>query len=234
MWQFMQNKKTILNSLIIGYFVIAFFEVLAEYIVQKPLICSLKPAMPLFLILIYCIDSEKRNLIFIFALLLSSLTNLLFIPDIPTFLFYGILVFTLHRIVSIYLIFSLQKVIDYIPIVIATSPFLLIFFYLFSETVEIPQNSFYIIIIQNILISLFAGIALSSYVMNDNKQNSILLISALLFVMLQFVVFVEKYFLTNEFEELFRPMAMTLNALAFFSFYKYVVTTEQSNNNGLS
>ena len=230
----MKNKKNIIYTLTICYFVIAFFEVVAEYIVEKPIICALKPLMPLILIVIYCIDSERRNLLFIFALLLSSLTNILFIPNTPTCLFYGVLVFTLHRIISIYLIFSLQKVIDYIPVIIATSPFLLIFFYLFSETVEIPQNSFCIIIAQNILISLFAGIALSSYVMNDNKQNSILLISALLFVMLQFVIFVEKYFLTNEFEELFRPMAMTLNALAFFSFYKYVVTAEESNNNGLS
>lgn len=230
----MKNKKNIINALTIGYFVIAFFEVVAEYVVEKPIICSLKPLIPILLIVIYCIDSERRNLIFIFALLLSSITNLLFIPDTPTYLFYGVLVFTLHRILSIYLILSLQKVIDYIPIIIATSPFLLIFFYLFSETVEIPQNSFYIIIAQNIMISLFAGISLSSYVMNDNKQNSILLISALLFVMLQFVIFVEKYYLTNEFEELFRPMAMTLNALAFFSFYKYVVTAEKSNNNGLS
>ena len=230
----MKNKKNIIYTLTICYFVIAFFEVVAEYIVEKPIICTLKPVMPLILIVIYCIDSERRNLLFIFALLLSSLTNILFIPNTPTCLFYGVLVFTLHRIISIYLIFSLQKVIDYIPVIIATSPFLLIFFYLFSETVEIPQNSFCIIIAQNILISLFAGIALSSYVMNDNKRNSILLISALLFVMLQFVIFVEKYFLTNEFEELFRPMAMTLNALAFFSFYKYVVTAEESNNNGLS
>ncbi|HNP32625.1 MAG TPA: hypothetical protein PKN96_04985 [Flavobacterium sp.] len=211
---------------------IAFFEVLAEYIIEKPLICSLKPTMPLLLIVIYYLDSERKNVFFILALLLSSLTNLLFIPNTPTCLFYAVLVFTLHRIISIYLIFSLQKVIDYIPVIIATSPFLLIFFYLFSETAEIPQNSFYILIAQNILISLFAGVALSSYVMNDNKQNSILLISALLFVMLQFVIFIEKYFLVNEFEQLFRPMAMTLNALAFFSFYKYVVSAEQSNNNG--
>ena len=67
--------------------------------------------------------------------------------------------------------------------------------------------------------------------MNDNKQNSILLISALLFVMLQFVVFVEKYYLINEYEELFRPLAMTLNALAFFSFYNYIITAEKLNNN---
>lgn len=60
------------------------------------------------------------------------------------------------------------------------------------ETNDIPENSLLLIFLQNLLISIYAGIALSSYVMNDNKQNSILLISALLFVMLQFTVFIEK------------------------------------------
>jgi hypothetical protein len=230
----MQKKGNILKSLTVCYFVIAFFEVLSEYFVNKSLICILKPVLPILLILLYYIESDKKDLVFITALFLSSLTNILFIPDKPTYLLYGVLVFTIHRIISIYLIFMHQKVKDYIPMIIATAPFLLIFFYLFSETVEIPENSFYILVFQNLLISLFAGVALSSYVMNDNKQNSILLISALLFVMLQFVVFIEKYFLIDEFEELFRPLAMTLNALAFFSFYKYIVTAEKSHHNGLS
>jgi hypothetical protein len=129
------------------------------------------------------------------------------------------------------LILQLQKLKDYIPAVIATLPFLLIFFYLFLETNEIPANSYYLLIFQNILISVFAGIALSSYVMNDNKQNSVLLIAVLLFVMLQFTVFIEKYFLINEYKKLFRPLAMTFNTLAFFSFYKYVIITETSNRN---
>ena len=230
----MKKNDTIVKSLTICYFAIAFFEVLAEYFVNRPLICALKPIIPLVLILIYWIESDKKNLLFIVALLLSLITNILFIPNTTNYLFYGVLIFTIHRIIVIYLIFSFQKVNDFIPLIIATTPFLLIFFYLFIETVEIPQNSIYMIIFQNLLISLFAGIALSSYFMNDNKQNSVLLISALLFVMLQFVVFVEKYFLVNEFEELFRPSAMTFNCLAFYSFYKYVIISEKSNNNGLS
>lgn len=230
----MQKKIHIVNTLTICYFTIAFFEVLAEYFVSNPVICILKPILPLLLILLYSIDSDKRDKVFITALLLSCLTNILFIPNLPNYLFYGVLVFSLHRILVIYLIIVHQKLKDFIPIIIATAPFLLIFFYLFSETAEIPQNSVYILIFQNLLISLFAGIALSSYVMNDNKQNSILLISALLFVMLQFVVFIEKYFLIDEFEQFFRPLAMTLNAFAFFSFYKYVATAEKSNNNGFS
>ncbi|MGC4039312.1 MAG: lysoplasmalogenase family protein [Flavobacterium sp.] len=230
----MEKRPNILNPLIICYFIIAFLEVVAEYFVNHPIICTLKPILPLFLILLYCIESRKRDAVFIAALILSSVTNLLFIPNTPDYLFYGVMIFTVHRLLVLYLIFLHQRVKDYIPMIIATAPFLLIFFYLFSETVEIPENSIYVLIFQNLLISLFAGIALSSYVMNDNKQNSILLISALLFVMLQFVVFVEKYFLIDEFEGFFRPLAMTLNALAFFSFYKYVVTAEKSNNNGLS
>jgi hypothetical protein len=230
----MQKKTNIINSLTICYFALAFFEVLAEYFIRRPVICTLKPILPLFLILLYYIESDKKDKVFITALILSCITNMMFIPNTPNYLFYGVMVFTIHRILVIYLIFIHQKLKDYVPIIIATAPFLLIFFYLFSETVEIPENSIYILIFQNLLISLFAGIALSSYVMNDNKQNSILLISALLFVMLQFVVFIERYFLIDEFEEFFRPLAMTLNALAFFSFYKYVVTAEKSNNNGFS
>ena len=227
----MSKKSIIINSLTICYFVIAFFEVLAEYFVGNAIIYILKPILPLFLILIYSIESDKKDKLFIAALLLSSLTNILFIPDSSAFLYYGVVVFTVHRLIVIYLILLHQKVKDYVPTIIATAPFLLIFFYLFSETTEIPRDSIYILIFQNLLIAIFAGIALSSYVMNDNKQNSILLISALLFVMLQFVVFIEKYFLINEFQELFRPLAMTLNALAFFSFYKYLVTAEKSYNN---
>ncbi|WP_295333086.1 hypothetical protein [Flavobacterium sp.] len=99
------------------------------------------------------------------------------------------------------------------------------------ETAEIPERSFLLLLLQNILISILSGLALSSYVMNDNKQNSVLLISVLLFVMLQFIVFIEKYLLVNEYTSILRPLAMTFNVLAFFSLYKYVILAEKSNDN---
>lgn len=227
----MFTKDNLLKSLTFGYFIIAIFEIVSEYLAYTPFIFSLKPLIPLFLIATYWVNSVHKNPVFVMVLLLSMVVNILFIPNTAICLYYALIIFTIHRVLIIYLIFSLQKVKDYIPTIIATIPFLLIFFYLFIETNEIPANSFYWLILQNILISLFAGIALSSYVMNDNKQNSVLLISVLLFVMLQFTVFIEKYFLVNEFKKLFRPLAMTFNILAFFSFYKYVVIAEKSNNN---
>lgn len=227
----MSQKNNILKPLTYCYFTIALFEIISEYLTYKPFICSLKPMIPLLLVVMYWVGSTQRSSLVIVVFLLSMLTNILFVPNTPTSLYYALIAFTFHRVLIIYLIFALQKINDFIPIVIATIPFLLIFFYLFAETNEIPENSFYLLILQNIMISLFAGIALSSYVMNDNKQNSVLLIAVLLFVMLQFVVFIEKYFLVNEFEQLFRPLAMTFNALAFYSFYRYVLEAEKSNNN---
>ena len=78
--------------------------------------------------------------------------------------------------------------------------------------------------------SVLAGIALSNYVMNDNKQNSILLISTFLFVLLQFVIFIERYFQLIELKEIFRPMAMTLNVFAFYTLFRYMIAAENLNN----
>ena len=227
----MRSKSDNLIKIISSvYFIVAFVEVIAELCVYKPLICYLKPVLPITLMVLYWAHSDKRQLIFFLSLFFSFLTNIFFIPNSQEMLFYGIIAFTFHRILAIVLVLKLTKIKDYIPFAIATLPFLLIFFYLFMETNDIPENSFLILVLQNLLISVYAGIGLSCYVMNDNKQNSILLISALLFVMLHFVVYIEKYYLTNEYGTIFRPIAMTFNILAFYSYYKYVIVAEKSNN----
>ena len=57
----MQNKSNILTPLTIGYFTVAFVEILAEYFASRQLICILKPILPLILILLYYIESEKKD-----------------------------------------------------------------------------------------------------------------------------------------------------------------------------
>ncbi len=213
------------------YFTVAFVEVTAEYFTYKPLICYLKPILPIILIVLYLLTSDFKKGLFIAALFFSFLTNIFFISNTPEMLYYGVIAHTFHRILAIILVFKIAKIKDFIPLIIASIPFLLIFFYLFFETSNIPENSFLLIIFQTLLISVYAGIALSCYVMNDNKVNSILLISTLLFVMLHFIVFIERYFLSDEYISIFRPIAMTFNALAYYSLYKFVITAERLNNN---
>ena len=212
------------------YITVSIMEILAEYFQYDLGKIILKPLMPVVIIAIYLNISNKKDWMFIVMMLLSVLTNVLFIPNSPKYLFYRLIAYTFLRFLMVYITFKISKLKDFIPLFIATSPFLIVFFYLFFEGSVIPEDTVPVIIVQNVLISLFAGLSLSSYVMNDNKQNSILLISALLFVMLQLVVFVEKFYLENEYSQILRPMAMTLNAFAFYAFLRFVLEGEKSNN----
>ncbi len=179
----------------------------------------------------YWMTSPKRDLLFFLTMFFSVLTNMFFVSKGKEFLFYALIVFTLHRIFLLYFVFLLLKIRDFIPIMIGFLPFFFLFSYIFKFGDEVPQHMYAIIVVQNVLISLFGGIALSNYIMNDNSKNSWLYLSGLLFVLLQLVVFIEKYYL---YIAIFRPIAMFLNICAFYCFYRFVLSMENSNNNSLA
>lgn len=226
-----KNEGRLVHLVTVSYFVVAMGEIMSELFYFTPIIVLFKPLMPLILMVLYWLTSDKRSPLFFAAMLLSSITNTLFIPNDPNMLFFGIIVFMFHRVVVLYLIFKLVRLKDYIPVTIATIPFLLGFSYLLASS-EVPDNAFILVIIQNILISILGGIALSNYMMNDNKRNSWLLICAMLFVALQFIVFIEKFYLIGLSPAILRPIAMALNAFAFYTFYEFVLAIERSDHNG--
>ena len=215
-----------------SYFTAAVIEIMAELFQYTPIIIIFKPLMPALLMLLYFVTSAQRNMLFFLAMFFSILTNILFIPNTDQMLFYGIIAFMVHRILAIVLVITLIKPKDYVPMAIGMIPFLLIFFYLLAITTDIPRNSFGLLVVQNILISIFGGIALANYMMHDNRRNSWLLICSLLFVALQFIVFLEKYYLNDLSPLIFRPIAMGLNAFAFYTFYEFVMAIEKSDQNG--
>jgi CBS domain containing-hemolysin-like protein len=117
---------------------------------------------------------------------------------------------------------------DFIPVVLGSVPFLIIFFYIFFDTDLLSKEVYYIMIVHNSLISLLGGIALSHYVMNDSTRSSWLLICVLSFVTLHFIIFIEKFYIQLQ---IFRPIAMSLNAFAYYAFYKFILIIEKSNSN---
>jgi hypothetical protein len=184
-----KNRYILVNALIIVYFINAVVEVISEYTSCQATIYITKPLIPLFLMVLYFYNSTKKGILFFVIMSFSLITNLLFIPNSQESLFYGVISFTIHRIFLLILIFKIIKIKDYIPFVLATIPLAFIFFYLFAAS-DVPENSYYLIIFHNIMAAVLGGLAISNYVMNDNKQNSLLLISVLLFLGLQLVVYI--------------------------------------------
>lgn len=228
----MTVNRPLVNVTTAAYFVAAIVEIMAELFGIEQLKFVFKPLMPTLLMLLYFLTSTEKNMLFFLAMIFSVITNILFIPDDPKMLFYGVIAFLIHRIIVLWLVYKLIKIRDIIPVAIATTPFLLVFFYLLAISSDLPMENYVLLSLQNILISLLGGIALSNYIMNDNRKNSWLLISGVLFVSLQFIVFLEKYYLTGISPAIFRPIAMGLNAFAFYTFYEFVLATERSDDNG--
>lgn len=219
------NSVKILTTL---YFANALVEIVAEFYSYGMVILLTKPLIPFLLIVLYWFTSKKKNKVFILIMLLSLITNLLFIPKSPASLFYGVIVFTVHRVVLIYLIYRLAGILHPKLFILITLPLLFIFFYLFFASSDVPPNTYGLLVVHNVMGAVLGGIGISNYITNDNKQHSLLMISVLLFLGLQMVVYVERYYLYNISLEYIRPLAMLLNVLAFFAFYKYVLATESN------
>lgn len=212
------------------FFTNAILEIFSEAFSLTSIIVITKPLISILLMILYFYSSTKNDVLFYITISLSLITNLLYIPNSKDFLFYALIVYTFHKIFLLIMIFKIVKVTNFIPFFIATIPLSFIFFYLFVSS-DIPENSYYLIFFHNLLAGILGGIAISSYMMNDTKQNSILLICALLFLMLQLVVYIEKYYLVNQYYFIFRPLAMTLNVMAYYVFCKFVIASEKLNHN---
>lgn len=228
------NKENNLKKIIsVLFFTVVTVEVTAELFSYEPVLFIFKPLISIVLMLLYWNTSNQKKPLFFFAISFSLITNVFFIYDTETMLFLGLIAFFIHRLLMIHYIVKLIKLKDYIPLFLAMIPFMFFFFYLLSITSELTARSYGILIIQNILISIIAGITLSDYVMNNGKKNDTawLLIFGLLSVTQYFIVFVEKYYLSGMSPISFRPLAMILNSSVYYAFYKFVMVIENLNDN---
>lgn len=220
----LKNKACTIISLL--YFFNAIVEVVAEAYALDTIIYITKPLIPGLLMALYFYTSKNDSKLFYVIMFFSLLTNLLFIPNTETALFYGVIAYTIHRIFLLVLIFRIVRIKNYLLFILATIPLGFIFFFIFTSS-DVPQNSYYLIFFHNLIAAVLGGIAIATYISNDNRQNSYLLISVLLFLGLQLVIYIEKYYLVNAITYSLRPLAMSLNILAFYVFYKFVILSEK-------
>lgn len=220
------NDKTLVKVISSFYFIIALYEILAYSIFNETLVFS-TISIPVLLIALYFLSSVKQNLLFFSILIFLLIENIWTLFYDSRFSF-GIICSSIQKIALIILIFKLIKERNYLYLSIVSFAFLLIFLYLFSTTSETSYVDFKFLMIQNILTSVLGGIAVSSYMVDDNRKNSWLLISILLFIGLRFMLFIQSFYLTDLTLPVIKPIIIALNIFAYFTMYKFVIEAEKN------
>jgi hypothetical protein len=227
----MKNKGLIIKStnevnvLILLFFVVTLAEVMAEFFCFPSFIYLLKPLICPILIVIYLKSSVEKNNYFILALVFGFMANIFFIAKDFSSILLGSLFFMFYRILIIYLVIKIVRMKNYLPVFLGSIPFVIIFLYVTSLTIDELGKGLYIYIMQIIFISFLSGFSLANYIIDNNKTNFWLLISCILFTFIQFIIILKMYYI-NMF--IFQPIAMLFYAVAQFSLYKFMIFSEKN------
>lgn len=219
-----------INVLILLFFVVAFAEVIAELFSYLSFIYLLKSLLSPLLIAIYWISSKKRNNYFILALLFVLVANIFFVSKEFNSILIGSIFFMFYRIIIIYLVIKAVRVKSYLPVFLGSVPFIIAFLYITSLTIDELGDGLYIYIMQVLFISFLGGFSLANYIIDNNKMNFWLLISCMLFTLIQ-LIFILKMFYISVF--IFQPIAMVFYTFAQFSLYKFMILSEELDDDFL-
>ena len=226
----MENKeKSVLNSTEIQllstlYFVIALTEVIAEFYASDFFISVFKPMLIPVLVLIYWKSSTTINNFFITALFFAFLANIFFISKDHNSLLLGAIFFGFYRILVIYIVIKTVEVKSYLPIILGCIPFIAIFTYVTILTMDELGAGLYIYTVQVVFITFLGGFSLANYILQNNKTNYWLLMSTLLFTIIQFTFIIKLYYLSIL---IFQPLAMILYTFAQYFLYKFIIFSEE-------
>lgn len=197
--------------------------VIAEIFGLRLMLMTAKPLLIPTIITWYLLTSSNKNWVYILSLIFALSSNILLLFMDRIFLVYASVTILLFFILAIVVVVRSYYKFLLLPFIIATIPFLFIFSSLINLTMTVESPSFIPSVINGILLSTLAGLALSSYVMNDSKANSWLAISTLLFVVLAFLFTIQKYYLANI---AFQPISAIVFSFAHYAFYKFVIESE--------
>lgn len=206
------------------FFGITVLLALSEFFEWADAVYILKPLLLPTLMLLYLYKSKQKNRLYIVCLLFGLLSNISFMLTDKNAVLYGFIAFMCYRIFCIILVWKLIAKFYLLPFTIAIMPCLFIFSSLLNLTLSPDAPEFYPGVANALLISILSGIALSNYVMDDNKINSWLAISTLLFVVLVFLFMIQKYYISNV---VFKPISAIIFAFGHYTFYKFVIEGEK-------
>ena len=228
------NKRGVDESKILFsiFFIVAFAEVIAEFFADKFFIYFLKPLLIPILTFIYWKTSNQKSGYFIIAMFFALLANVFFISKDFNSILLGAIFFMFYRIIAIYLVLKIVKIKGYLPVLLGSVPFIIMFMYVTCLTMDEMNNSgLYIYIMQVIFMSFLGGFSLANYIIDENKMNYWLFISSILFTIIQLILILKIYYISIS---IFQPLSMILYVFAQYAFYKFMLLSENLDNDASS
>lgn len=225
-----REKINLENALIILYFLSGLIEIVSQLSMDNCYQYVVKPLQIVLLVVLYWYSSTQKNPLYFINISFLLIGRLFFISTDLNMVLCALVAVFFHRIIEIYYVSKLIKLQDYIPVILGSIPFLFYFLYLVSIPESILIESYVVLIAQIILISILSGIILSHYLLTFNRKDIWLVVFGIMSLMQTFVIFIEKFYLPDFNLFSLRPMALFLNTMVCFSFYKFVITAERLNN----
>jgi hypothetical protein len=212
--------------LLLLFFTIALAEVIAEFFSDNFFIYFLKPMLIPILSIVYWKTSSEKNSYFLIAMFFAFLANIFFIAKDFNSILIGAIFFMFYRIIVIYLVLKIVKIKSYLPILLGSIPFIIIFMYVTCLTMnELEDWGLYIYIMQVVFMSFLGGFSVANYIVDDNKMNYWLLLSSILFTLIQLILILKIYYISIS---IFQPLSMILYVFAQYALYKFMLLSEES------
>lgn len=219
-----RKKEIYLNVLLSLYFVVGFFEIIAEFFNEIWLMYILKPLLIPLLASVYWIKSKERNTYFIAALFFVLLANIFFISKDFNSIVIASVFFIIYRALITYVVITKVQIKSFLPVFLGTIPFLAAYVYLAFLTKEELGVGFPIYVIQILILSFLGGLALSNFIIEDSKRNFWLLVHTILFAIIQFILVVKLYYISIA---IFQPFSMVLYIVGQYAIYRFMIYTEK-------
>jgi len=217
-------KAKLVIPLTASYFFMAFIGVIAESNKDMSLILMTKPFLMPLMLMMYVCASKKYNTLFIVSLFAVWIANMFLISEAMEMILTGSICFLIYRIAVILMVLKITKFPGYLPMVIGSLPFLILYLFAAHITYQEPGERFVLFVVQGIFMIFFGGFCLGSYILKSNKTNTLLLISALLFTTAQFLIVLKVFNISHA---IFQPLTMLSFVIGQYLLYQYVLMEEK-------
>jgi hypothetical protein len=215
------------KNILVLFFLLAIIEIVSEFLQNKFWIAISKPILLPLLLSLYLIKSSKVSKVYIFALFLNWISNILFLSEAISYVTTASVLFIISRFFILLKVYKEVKLPTLFPFVIGTIPFIFMFIYLnFLIFDEISFQVFMITIFHSIGMSFMGGIALGNYIMKNDNTSKFLLVSAIFYTFNILLLGVKFYYLDLP---LLKPMSMVFFILGHFSLLNFMILSEKEN-----